>query len=186
MVCFKRNVPILRAGNCLFQEYSPDWLADLLDRSAESAGIELPFRNDLVAAVFFYLEDDCSWQIMPLDVLFRRIRRMLCDVGLGQLAEHFSELPPPVDVPVDEIAQRNPLFLFFVTGLEAEVNHLESQGLTNLHFSGKKDCVRVLQGYRKWTRNSDTVLDDLNFILSKYSPDSQQATEGKDLFHSNN
>lgn len=95
MICFKSKRPILRIGDCLISDYNFGWLADALDAAADELEMELPFRDDLVAAVLTYLEESCPWEVMPIDMLYKRIRSMLQEVGMEKLAAHLPEMSPP-------------------------------------------------------------------------------------------
>lgn len=52
-------------------------LADALESAARQAGTTLPFKEDLLASVRYYLEHECDLSVMSLSDLYDRIRRML-------------------------------------------------------------------------------------------------------------
>lgn len=168
MICFKSKRPILRIGDCLISDYNFGWLADALDAAADELEMELPFRDDLVAAVLTYLEESCPWEVMPIDMLYKRIRSMLQEVGMEKLAAHLPEMSPPVSVNIDEIARRNPLLLFFANDLNHELSTLRSKGLTHYRFTGERECVLEIQGSRHWNKRSEALLEEIHFILSRY------------------
>lgn len=168
MICFKSKRPALRIGKCLISEYNFEWLADAFDTAAEELDMELPYRDDLIAAVLTYLEESCPWQVMPVEELYKKIRTMLKKVGLERLAEHLPEMPPPVRIDIDGIARRNPLLLFFADDLSRELASLRDMGLTHYCFTGERECVLELQGNKRWNKHSEALLKDLHFILSRY------------------
>ncbi len=168
MICFKSKKPPLRIGDYLVSEYNADWLAEAFDTAAARLDMDLPFRDDLITAVWTYLEETCPWRVLSLDELYRKIRAMLSEVGLSALASQLPELSPPVQVAIDEIAKINPLLLFFASNLNRKVASLRSMGVTDYLFSGEKECVYELQGKKIWNKNSDFLLEEIHFLLSKY------------------
>ena len=60
MIGFRNNRPLLKLGDCLITEYGEQWLADALEHAARRAGTTLPFKEDLLASVRYYLEHECS------------------------------------------------------------------------------------------------------------------------------
>lgn len=55
MIGFRNNRPLLKLGDCLITEYGEQWLADALEHAARRAGTTLPFKEDLLASVRYYL-----------------------------------------------------------------------------------------------------------------------------------
>lgn len=168
MIGFRNNRPLLQLGSCLIAEYGEQWLADALENAARRAGTTLPFKNDLLASIRYYLEHGCDLSVMPVSELYARLRRMLSDVGLGHLAAELNEVTPPMAVSVAEIARCVPFWLFFDGELRRHLSRLRDQGITRYCFTDKKECVLALQGAARWNRTSQHLLDDLNFMLSRY------------------
>ena len=168
MICFKNNRPAILVGDRLITDYGTGWLADSLLLAAERAGTELPFCDDLVASIECYLEDNCPLDVLSLDELYRRVKAMLKAVGLAHIAESMPCLPPPFTVSLSEIAQRTPLLLFFREALEKEIDQLHKEGVTSCAFVDRKKCVMALQGHTRWTNTSQKMLEELDFLLSRY------------------
>ena len=151
MIGFRNNRPLLKLGDCLITEYGEQWLADALEHAARRAGTTLPFKDDLLASVRYYLEHECDLSVMQVSELYERLRRMLTEVGLAHLARELKEETPPMTVSVAEIARSVPL-----------------HGITKYCFTGRKECVMALQGRKRWDRSCQTLLEDLDFLLSRY------------------
>ena len=81
MIGFRNNRPLLKLGDCLITEYGEQWLADALEHAARRAGTTLPFKDDLLASVRYYLEHECDLSVMQVSELYERLRRMLTEVG---------------------------------------------------------------------------------------------------------
>ena len=121
MIGFRNNRPLLKLGDCLITEYGEQWLADALEHAARRAGTTLPFKEDLLASVRYYLEHECDLSVMKVSELYARLRRMLTEVGLEHLARELREEMPPMTVCVAEIARSVPFWLFFACELKKQV-----------------------------------------------------------------
>lgn len=169
MIAFKHNRPVLQVGAGFIAEYGFDWLGSALDEAARKADTTLPFKQDLIAAISLYLEDSCPLDVLQVDELYGRIRRMLCEVGLAHLADNLPVTPPPYPVNIGCIAERNPLPLFFINELDHELAKLHDLGLTDYLFTDIRPCVMTLLGQKKWTKSCDRLLADIEFLLLRYS-----------------
>lgn len=168
MIGFRNNRPLLKLGDCLITEYGEQWLADALEHAARRAGTTLPFKDDLLASVRYYLEHECDLSVMRVSELYERLRRMLTEVGLAHLARELKEETPPMTVSVAEIARSVPFWLFFACELKKQVEELQGHGITKYCFTGRKECVMALQGRKRWDPSCQTLLEDLDFLLSRY------------------
>lgn len=168
MIAFHKNRPVLQVGAGFIADYGFSWLEEALESAAEAAGTTIPFKNDLIAAIGLYLEDSRDLSVLNVEELYVKIRRMLREVGLAHLAEHLHCSPPPYPVSIASIAERNPLPLFFFKELHHELAQLTELGLTNYRFTDVKQCVLAMQGRKKWGKESDRLLADIEFHLSRY------------------
>lgn len=168
MIGFRNNRPLLQLGDCLISEYGEQWLADALEHAARRAGTTLPFKEDLLASVRYYLEHECDLSVMPVSELYGRLRRMLREVGLGHLAKELREETPPMTVSVAEIARDVPFWLFFACELKKQVEALQGRGITKYCFIDRKECVMALQGRKRWNSACQSMLAELDFLLSRY------------------
>ncbi len=48
------------------------------------------------------------------------------------------------------------------------MEELQVHGITKYCFTGRKECVMALQGRKRWDRSCQTLLEDLDFLLSRY------------------
>ncbi len=140
MIAFRNNRPVLQTGHCVISDYDEAWLEQVLAEAAEEAGVRLPFRAEIARAVLLYLEDSCPLNAVPLEYLFARIRRMLCDIGLPRIAEHLRRQAPPVEIDLDALAKEAPLPLFFYQALSRQLTELRGLGLDTYRFRGQKAC----------------------------------------------
>ena len=132
MIGFRNNRPLLKLGDCLITEYGEQWLADALEHAARRAGTTLPFKDDLLASVRYYLEHECDLSVMQVSELYERLRRMLTEVGLAHLARELKEETPPMTVSVAEIARSVPFWLFFACELKKPLPSSFEESLNSL------------------------------------------------------
>lgn len=74
-----------------------DWLRGALQRAARRAGLG-PWGPavDLSAGIYLYLEQSYELNVIGLGDLETLVRRALCDLGYGDIAQAFGS-PPPGD-----------------------------------------------------------------------------------------
>lgn len=168
MIGFRNNRPLLKLGDCLITEYGEQWLADALEHAAGAP--EPPCRSRMTCwppfAIIWSMSATLS--VMQVSELYERLRRMLTEVGLAHLARELKEETPPMTVSVAEIARSVPFWLFFACELKKQVEELQVHGITKYCFTGRKECVMALQGRKRWDRSCQTLLEDLDFLLSRY------------------
>ena len=59
-------------------------------------------------------------------------------------------------------------WLFFACELKKQVEELRGHGITRYCFTGRKECVMALRGRKRWDRSCQSLLEDLDFLLSRY------------------
>ncbi len=168
MIAFKNKRPLLQTGHCVISDYDAAWLEDVLQQAADSAGVKLPFREEIARAILIYLEEKCPLHAVPLDYLFQRIARMLRQAGLPLIADHLRLQTPPVIVNLEEIAEKSPLPLFFYNELEQHLAQLRRLGLTTYEFAGAESCSKLLGDRRRSCPTQRRMLDELNAFLEQH------------------
>ena len=168
MIAFKNKRPLLQTGHCVISDYDATWLEDVLQQAADSAGVKLPFREEIARAILIYLEEKCPLHAVPLDYLFQRIARMLRQAGLPLIADHLRLQTPPVIVNLQEIAEKSPLPLFFYSELEQHLAQLRRLGLTTYEFAGAESCSKLLGDRRRSCPTQRRMLDELNAFLEQH------------------
>lgn len=168
MVAIRNNRPLLQTGHCVISDYGCDWVERVLQEAADEAGVhKIPFRAEIARAVMLYLEKECPLPTVPLEYLFARLREVLHQVGLPLIADHLRCQTPPVDIPLDSMADETPLPLFFYNELETRLRDLHRMGLTSYHFSGKKRCSLLLGSRRRACPTQRRALAELDAFLSR-------------------
>ena len=165
MIAFKNNRPLLQTGHCVISDYDAGWLESVLQQAADSAGVKLPFREEIARAILLYLEEKCPLHAVPLDYLFQRIARMLRQAGLPLIADHLRLQTPPVVIDLRAMAEQSPLPLFFYNELEQHLAQLRRMGLTTYEFAGIESCSKLLGDRQRLCPTQRRMLDELNAFL---------------------
>jgi hypothetical protein len=165
MIAFKNNRPLLQTGHCVISDYDAGWLESVLQEAADSAGVKLPFREEIARAILLYLEEKCPLHAVPLDYLFQRIARMLRQAGLPLIADHLRLQTPPVVIDLRALAEQSPLPLFFYNELEKHLEQLRRLGLTSYEFAGVETCSKLLGDRQRICPTQQRMLDELNAFL---------------------
>lgn len=158
--------PYLQNGECITSDYDCEWLEHVLHSAAEHAGIHLPFEHEVAQGVLRYMDHYCPLRTVPLRYFFARLRSVLREIGLPRIADALQEQLPPVSIPLDTLAGKNPLPLFFYTDLKHRMDDLRRRGLTTYRFSGVHRCSLVLGKRRRSCPTQRQALRELETFLA--------------------
>lgn len=164
MIAINRQRPLLRIGHYCITDYDETWFAQALDDATQRMGGDLtPFRNELLKAISYYLEEICGLQVLPLEILHARIKNMLKQIGMNNLAQHWQLTPPPITINLNNLAEGSPYPLFFFTQLQNELKKLRHSGIEDCIFANIRECVLTLESATRWTsrceKTADTIID---------------------------
>ena len=167
MVAVLNNHPLLQTGHCVISDYGTPWLEQVLQEAADAAGVHhIPFRAEIAQAVMLWLEKECPLRSVPLEYLFARLREVLHKVGLPLIAENLRCQTPPVNIDLRELAEADPLPLFFYTELQHRLDGLQRLGFNTYRFSGRKSCSLALGSRRRACPTQQRALEELDAFLS--------------------
>lgn len=166
MIPVAYSKPLLQAGAYIVADYDQPWLERMLREAAAEAGVTLPCAGEVAEGILIYLQEECPLHTLPLEYLFGRIRRLLCEIGLPLVAEHLHAQLPPVDIELDALAGEHPLPLFFYTKLKEQMDTLRELGMTTYRFSGARRCSLVLGSRRRECPTQRRVLQELRSFLA--------------------
>ncbi len=172
MISFIANRPALQIGRHQVIDYDTLWLESALARAARAADIEdFPFVDDIRNGIVQYLETKCPLQLLHLDDLYDRLRRMLVKIGCERIADKLEPLAPPVTLSLQELATRagNGFELAFFESLRAELTDLRDAGAEEVRFIGLHECVCLLRGSTKWDRGCDRLLAEIEGFLTGWN-----------------
>ena len=158
--------PYLQHGDCVTADYDCEWLEYVLHQAAERAGIFIPSEREVAQGLLRYMDRYCPLRTVPLRYFFGRVRCVLREIGLPRVAEALQEQFPPIAIPLDTLAGKNPLPLFFYAELKHRMDDLKRRGLTAYRFSGAHRCSLVLGRRRRSCPTQRRALHELEFFLS--------------------
>lgn len=169
MICFIRKRPALQIGRHQVIDYDTSWLGDALRRAARAAEREdFPFVDDIRSGIETYLESRCPLQLLPIDELYGRMKRMLEKIGCEGIAEKLQPLAPPVTVSLSQTACEvgTGFELGFFSRLDADLRELRAAGVERIAVVGLRDCVLALCGSACWDKPCEKLCGELREFLS--------------------
>ena len=168
MIALIGNRPILQVGHHQVHDYDTHWLGDALKRAAAAAEREdFPFLDEIRQGIEEYLETKCSLQLLPIDSLYERVRKMLEKIGCEIIAERLETLAPPVTICLENTARESGgcFELAFFQRLRGEIEELRLAGAEELHFTRLRESVQYLTGNEKWSRECERLEQEITAFL---------------------
>jgi hypothetical protein len=172
VISFIGNRPAIQIGRHQVIDYGTTWLEEALRRAAAAADVIDERKIFLTrSGVVEYLESRCPLKLLQLEDLFDRVRRMLTKIGCGRIARELKPLAPPVTFSLVHAAMAagNGFELAFFEALRGELAHLRTLGVEMVHFTGMRECVMILRGGGKWTRQCQPLHREIEVFLSEWS-----------------
>src|SRR3989440_12456609 len=149
MVAFKEEFPYLRTSSGQLFEFSRDWLHAAITRAADEAGYPRWWLTDHVTeSIAFYLRLRTDESVVAFSQLSQTVRYVLKVIGYKEIIPHFAPAPPPITVPLIDIAwQAGAAYeLAFFDLLEKRIKGLLETGVENLRLCSLQCCVKHLCG----------------------------------------
>lgn len=172
MICIVGNRPVLQIGRQQVTGYGTDWLRETILRGAKAADREdFPFVDDLLEGILHYLENKCPLRVLTVEELHARVRRMLERIGCEAIARTLPLVAPPVTLSLVRAAREagNGFELAFFNQIHDEIEDLKLHGVEELHFTGTRDCVKVLRGVTRWTARCEKLHGEIITFLKTHS-----------------
>ncbi|MBT8036516.1 MAG: hypothetical protein KJO21_03125 [Verrucomicrobiae bacterium] len=175
MICIVGNRPVLQIGRHQVTGYGTQWLRDAILRGAEAAQRDdFPFIDDLLEGILHYLENKCPLRVLTIEDLHARVRRMLERIGCDAIAQTLPLLAPPVTLSLSRAAKEagNGFELIFFNQIHDEIEDLRRHGVEVLHFTGTRDCVKMLRGVNRWSTPCEQLHEEILSFLKTHGPSS--------------
>ena len=174
MIALIGNRPALQIGRYQVIEYDTGWMDEALLRAARAADhADFPFVADICGGIVKYLETKCPLNLLPLEDLYDRMRRMLIKIGCGFIAEKLEPLAPPLTISLVRAAsEAGPGFeLAFFAIMAAELRDLRAAGVEQIQFVGLYESTLILRGSTKWNKNCYKLLAEITAFLRDWDRD---------------
>src|SRR6476660_4863417 len=143
MVAFKEEFPYLRTTSGQLFEFSRDWLHAAITRAADEAGYPSWWLTDHVTeSIAFYLRLRTDESVVAFSQLSQTVRYVLKVIGYKEIIPHFTPAPPPITLPLFDIAREAGAAyeLAFFDLLEKRIQGLLETGVENLRLSALQPC----------------------------------------------
>src|SRR6184192_595896 len=151
MVAFKEEFPYLRTESGQLFEFNRDWLHAAITRAADKAGYPSWWLTDHVTeSIAFYLRLRNDESFVAFNQLSQTVRYVLKVIGYKEIIPHFAPAPPPITVPLIDIAREAGAAyeLAFFDLLEKRIHALIDMGVENVNLSALHACVKHLRGVK--------------------------------------
>lgn len=171
MICIVGNRPVLQIGRQQVTGYGTGWLRETILRGAKAADREdFPFVDDLLEGILHYLENKCSLRVLTVEELHARVRRMLERIGCEAIAQTLPLVAPPVTLSLVRAAKEagNGFELAFFNQIHDEIEDLKLHGVEELHFTGTRDCVKILRNVTRWTAPCEKLHGEIITFLKTH------------------
>ncbi|GAA5481722.1 hypothetical protein [Haloferula sargassicola] len=168
MIALIGNRPVIQVGRYQVHDYDTGWLGDALRRAARAADREdFPCLDEIQQGIEYYLETRCSLQLLPLQELFDRLRRLLETIGCRPLAEHLEPLAPPVTLCLETLAHEagDGFELAFFQLLRDEIDDLRQAGAEEVRFVRLRESALHLCHADDWNDRCDQFLSEVRSFL---------------------
>ena len=160
MICFIENRPVLQVGRQQVTGYGTEWLRKSIQQGAAAAEREdFPFIDDLIKGIQLYLEHKCPLQLLTIEDLHAKVRKMLTKIGCESIAQNLPLLAPPVTISLQRIAREleNRSEGAFFAQLRSEIEDLRAHGVEDLSFTDTRSCVKILLGVTEWSTDCEPL-----------------------------
>jgi hypothetical protein len=160
MVAFKEEFPYLRCDSGQLFEFDREWLHQAITRAAREAGYPSWWLTDHVTeSIAFYLRLRTDESVVAFSQLSQTVRYVLKVIGYKEIIPHFTPAPPPITVPLIELAYQAGAGyeLAFFDLLEKRIQNLLDTPVEHLRFCSLHSCVKHLCGVKMWTRGCDAL-----------------------------
>jgi len=169
MICFIGNRPVLKIGRQQVAGYGTAWLRQSIERGAAAAEREdFPFIDDLIQGVQLYLEHKCPLQLLTIEELHAKVRRMLEKIGCDTIAQNLPLLAPPVTISLERVAhevKKSKSPLAFFDQIKEEIQDLQTHGVEEIHFTHTQKSVQILQGTTEWSPSCEELHNEMLAFL---------------------
>ncbi len=168
MISLRDNMPLISHGEAYTTGFEDHWLQNALMQAAHKAGYENWWlAGHVTESVKRFLDGHYHGTVVTTARLHKAVRSVLQVIGYGEVAEYFAPSPPPVTVPLAELADKagNGYELAFFDLLSSEIDKLQGAGITNMRFSGLPYAVKKMCEAKRWKSSCTTLRNEILYFL---------------------
>lgn len=160
--------------------YDSEWLYEGLRRAMHAADHDdFPLVNEVCHATFEYLENFAPLQLMPIESLISKMRKLLEQIGFGVIAEELRPFAPPIQICLRRLVEESgcAMEMLLFSLLRKEMDDLGHAGATEVRLLHVRDCVMHVRGARQWDRGCQRLLTELCGFLRGFDEQVQTTTK---------
>ena len=164
MIALRNSLPLLHHAGGSYAAIRHDWLCFCLRRAAERSGYDRWWLAEHVASsVICYLGTTYQNNVITKNHLCDIVLSLLKAIGYAEVALHFQTLDLPFELSLIDLAREAGAGyeLAFFRLLEERVQPALSNQASNLDIYGLRQCVRHLQGAKKWSRSCSELRNEI-------------------------
>lgn len=169
MIALPDNLPLVCHERRYTAPFRPEWVRNSLCAAARAAGYDSWWVAGHVAeGVHAYLGQYHTGTVISTREVETAMRLILEGIGYEEVAAAVRLTPPPVEVPLPDLAERagDAYELGFFRILDEELVRLRETGVRNLRFSGLRYAVKVLGDARRWGKGCAALREEILVFLS--------------------
>jgi hypothetical protein len=164
MIALLDDLPMVRFVDGSTAPFQRDWLQRSLVTAARKAGYPQWWLAEHVAAsVTEFLRTQREDSVLTVEALDRSVRQVLQVIGYAEVGRQFEVGRPMVKISLVELAQAAgtgyELAFFDLLGRRLDEVVRNEGGCFELF--GLLRCVRMLRGRKTWSRDCDTLRDEI-------------------------
>ena len=164
MIALLDDLPLVRLADGSTAPFEHGWLLRGLTIAARKAGYPQWWLAEHVAAsVTEFLRTQNETTVLSVEELARSVRQVLQVIGYAEVGRHFEVGRPVVKISLVELAQAAgagyELAFFDLLGRRLGEVMKHDGGCFELF--GLLRCVRMLRGKKTWSRDCETLRDEI-------------------------
>ena len=172
MICFKDNLPVIQLASGQAVAFERDWLVRSLAQAAARAGYAKWWLAGHVAeSVTEFLRDQTELNVLPVERLTAAVRSVLQVIGYGEIGQHFTPVPPRVQVSLVELAREagSGYELAFFEMLGRRLRELCRDPGAYFELRGLEPCVKLLRARKTWSRDCAALRSEIVCFVREHS-----------------
>jgi len=172
MICLASKLPILQVGSYQLSNYETTWLKRAISEGLENAEFgNSAIAHDIYTGVLHYLENDCPWTPLKIEVLYDRIYGLLEKIGVAHIQEYIPMVTPPLKVSVlDTLESLDcPMEMTLILALEKNLSGLKKYRVEKVELNMVKEAVNILIPSKKWTKQCQLLHDEITELGEMYN-----------------
>lgn len=162
MIALTQNLPLVEWQHRRNVPLSEGWLAESIQASASTVGVNhWHCTDDVAKAIAYYLQYEFNGTLITPDELQLLIKKSLQSIGYPEIANALEIVAPRVSIQLHEMADRSRHEMIFFSLLHERLNEAREVQVRGVRLAGLKDSVKILGNVPRWQASCDSLRDDI-------------------------